>query len=126
MKKTLLLWFLLLLTILTYSVGASKSTAEYDDSRISKSPIQPKYMYGEIMGSRETSNQIRLPRVKNVQHGRRISRVGKPVNGGGSSDLLRRPNGRRISSSLCSKPSSLFMAAVKHLFLGLLFFACFY
>ncbi|XP_028760879.1 uncharacterized protein LOC114719532 [Neltuma alba] len=126
MRKTLLLWFLVLLTILTYSACASKSNAEHDDSRISKSTLQPRYMYGVIMGSNETSNQRRVPRVNNVQHDGSLSHIGKPVNGGGSSDLLRRPNGKRPSSSFSSKPSSLLRAALKHVFLGLLLFACYY
>ncbi|XP_028760880.1 uncharacterized protein LOC114719533 [Neltuma alba] len=125
MRNTLLLWFLMLLTILTYSACASKANAEHDDSRISKSPLQPRYMYGVIMGSNETSNQRRVPRVNNVKHDGSLSHIGKPINGA-SSDLLRRPNGKRHSSSFSSKPSSLLRAALKHLFLGLLLFACYY
>ncbi|XP_054807700.1 uncharacterized protein LOC129309941 [Prosopis cineraria] len=127
MKKTLLLWFLVLLTILTYSACASKSTAEYEDSRISKSTMQRKYMYGGvIMGSSKTGNQRTVPRVNIVQHGRGVSHVGKPINGGGSSDLLRRPNGKKGSNSFSLRPSSMFMAALTNLFLGLLLSVCFY
>ncbi|KAF7838129.1 uncharacterized protein G2W53_006611 [Senna tora] len=126
MRKTLLLWFLVLLNILTFSASATKSTSQDGDFRTSKPQMHPKYMYGVIMGSSKEGNQRTIPRLHVLQRQRAFSHAGKPINGG-SNDLLRHPNSRKASDSFSIKPSSsLFMAAFRNLILGFLLFVYFF
>ncbi|KAI4344301.1 hypothetical protein L6164_011546 [Bauhinia variegata] len=123
MRKTVL-WgfFVLLLSILTYSACASTPTAEAGDLRTSKWQKQPKLTYGTVKESSEPGNQGTFSGFHVVQH-KTTSRKSKAIYGG-ANDIRRPRNGHNSANSILTRSSSLFTTTLKHLVFGLLLVLC--
>ncbi|XP_028794002.1 uncharacterized protein LOC114749635 [Neltuma alba] len=112
-----LCFFLLLFIVLMYSAYGSTLSEEAHSLK------QHKDMYGMIDRSGKQDNQRRHPALHIVHHRTTIKRA-KAVYGGAND--IRHPRGKSSAQSLSIKHSSLFMAAFRHLIVGLLLAICFY
>ncbi|TKY54681.1 hypothetical protein E2542_SST19098 [Spatholobus suberectus] len=124
MSKTLVTWFFLLFSILTYSAyGSTSCTADTGNFRTSKPQKEPKPMYGVVMESSKPCIQRTFPELHAAQQ-TRISRFARAIYRGPTN--VRPSKVRNASNSYSIKPPSLFMAALGHLAFGLLLVHCFY
>ncbi|KAJ1410336.1 hypothetical protein SESBI_22073 [Sesbania bispinosa] len=120
MIKKLLLWFFLLIYILTISAYGSTSTTEIEGSRTSKQQKEPKYIYGMIIESSKPSTQrTNLGLLHTVQH-TKMSQKAKTVTGGATTVKGPHKEGKSSASTYSIKSSSLFMAALRNLIPGML------
>ncbi|KAK7329913.1 hypothetical protein VNO77_24095 [Canavalia gladiata] len=124
MDKALVIWIFMLFNILTYSADGNTHTAEIGDFRTSKQQKEPKPMCGMIMESSKPCIQRTFPELHAVQR-TTVPRLLKATTYRGPTNSRTR-NVRNASSSHSNKPSSPFMAALKHLLIGLLLVPCFF
>ncbi|KAK7388391.1 hypothetical protein VNO78_23207 [Psophocarpus tetragonolobus] len=121
MGKIIVIW-LFIFNILTYSAFGSTCTEDFRNSTTQKHP-KP-LMQGTMVGSTKPCTQRKSTELNASQQTNMVSRIAKGIYRAPSN--LRPRNVRNASNSNSIKPPSLFMTALKHLVFGLLLILCFY